>query len=131
MLLAGIMRGILACLFRVAVMPHCIVEYSKNLEPSSVTQLIDAVQHVIESSDLFQAVDVRSRGQSFEHYRLGADKESFIHITIKLLSGRSDEQKAKLTQQVIQALQLLPLSNVLISCECVEIHNTSYQRLAL
>lgn len=113
-------------------MPHVIIEYSDVLEAQITRKdLLNAAHQAVEDSGLFNAVDIRSRTQSFDNFRLGAEKNSFLHITIKLLTGRSDEQKAALTTGVVTALRKFSLSDVLISCECIDVHNESYQRVSL
>lgn len=110
-------------------MPHCIIEYAKPLEQSISPQvLVETVQQVVAGSALFNAADVRSRAMAYDYYQVGASQQYFLHVIVKLLSGRSDTDKAQLTQSVITALQTLSLSDVIISCECVEIHRESYQR---
>lgn len=106
-------------------MPHCIIEYAQGLAPHA-DRLLDTIQQTVIDSPLFSAVDVRSRRQAFDGYRLGADNQYFIHVTIKLLRGRSDREKAQLTQQVVDAITNLALGDVLVSCECVDIHTASY-----
>lgn len=113
-------------------MPHVIIEYSDVLEAQvSRKDLLSTAHQAVEDSGLFNAVDIRSRTQSFDNFRLRADKHCFLHITVKLLSGRTDEQKTHLTTGIVTALQQLSLTDVLISCECIDIHNVSYQRISL
>lgn len=114
------------------MMPHIIIDYSASLEGQVNRQtLLKTAHQAAESSGLFNAVDIRSRSQSFDNFHLGAEQNHFLHVTVKLLRGRTDEQKTQLTTGVISALQELSLTDVLISCECVDIHNESYQRIAL
>lgn len=127
---SGIIIGLL--IVSGETMPHVIIDYSAPLEDQVSRQtLLDTAHQATESSGLFNAVDIRSRSQSFDNFHLGAEQNNFLHVTVKLLSGRSDEQKTALTKSIITALQQLSLNDVLMSCECVEIHNESYQRLSL
>lgn len=113
-------------------MPHVIIEYSDTLEAQvSRKELLKTAHQAVEASGLFNAVDIRSRTQSFDHFHLGAEKHNFLHITVKLMRGRTDEQKIQLTTGVTTALQALNISDVLVSCECVDVHNESYQRMSL
>lgn len=113
-------------------MPHVIIEYADILEAQITRKnLINAIHQTVENSGLFNAGDIRSRTQSFDKFRLGVPQHSFLHITIKLLAGRTDEQKLKLTQSVIETVKQLSLTDVLVSCECVDIHKASYQQIAL
>ncbi len=113
-------------------MPHVIIEYAEALESQvSREDLLNTVHQTVEQSGLFNATDIRTRTQSFDTFRLGVTQRNFLHITIKLLAGRTDEQKLMLTQSVIQAVQTLSLTDVLISCECLDIHKASYQQMIL
>lgn len=113
-------------------MPHVIIEYSDTLESQvSRKELLNTAHQAVEASGLFNAHDIRSRTQSFDHFRLGANKHHFLHVTVKLMRGRTDEQKNQLTTGVATALQGLAMNDVLISCECVDVHNESYQRISL
>ncbi len=114
------------------IMPHVIIEYADTLETQiSPQDLLAAVHQTVEASGLFNAADIRSRVQVFQHFRLGVQQPHFLHISIRLFAGRTDVQKAQLTQSVLQSLQQLRLLDVLISCECVDIHKASYQQIAL
>ncbi|MBS9781821.1 MAG: 5-carboxymethyl-2-hydroxymuconate Delta-isomerase [Gammaproteobacteria bacterium] len=113
-------------------MPHVIIEYADALESQvSRENLLNTVHQTVEQSGLFNAIDIRTRTQSFDTFRLGVAQRNFLHITIKLLAGRTDEQKLMLTQSVLQAVQSLSLTDVLVSCECLDIHKASCQQMTL
>lgn len=113
-------------------MPHCIIEYASPLKAQvSPQHLLTAVHETVCQSSLFDAVNVRSRIQSFDDFILGAEKNHFIHVRVKLLQGRSDAEKSQLNQQITDAIAALSLTDVSVSCECLDIHTPSYQRLSL
>lgn len=113
-------------------MPHCLIEYSTPLTNRiSRQQLLETVHHTVTQSDLFDTSNVRSRLIAFDDFILGATQSTFIHVTIRLFQGRGDAQKAELNQQVAEAIQAIVGGDVLISCECVDIHTPSYQQLRL
>lgn len=111
-------------------MPHCVIEYSTSLE-TRADELVATVFQAVSTSPLFDAKTVRVRASAYEHYQLGEASAHFLHITIRLLQGRNDEQKTRLTQRVTEAVQALHLSDAMLSCECVEIHTASVQRITL
>ena len=45
-------------------------------------------------SGLFPEYDIKTRAIAFDHHRTGQTRDSFVHVAIHLLDGRSDEQKA-------------------------------------
>lgn len=113
-------------------MPHCIIEYAKPLETHvAPDELVRCVFQAVSTSPLFDAKNVRVRALAYEHYQLGEASPYFLHVTIRLLQGRDDAQKTQLTQRVTQALQALNISDIMLSCECVEIHTASVQRTTL
>ena len=53
-------------------MPHCIIEYSKEIENSlSPARLLKATQQDAFNSGLFQEQDIKTRTLSFAHYQEG------------------------------------------------------------
>lgn len=113
-------------------MPHCVIEYASELADTvSAKAMVEVVQKTVEASDLFNAADVRSRAIAYDAYQLGAEQSKFLHVTVKLLAGRTDEQKAQLNEEVLQQLSQLAISDALLSCECVDIHTESYQKMVL
>lgn len=75
-------------------MPHCIIEYSKNLQKTvEPAELISLVHQAAFSSDLFDLKDMRSRAIAFDDYLVRDDKDSFIHVTLRIMIGRTETQK--------------------------------------
>ncbi len=113
-------------------MPHVVIDYSEKLAAQVPPKsLLKNVHQSVAQSGLFNVASIRSRMQSFDNFCLGAEKQNFLHVCIKLFAGRSDEQKTQLTQLVISQLQQLSLTDVIVSCECTDIHKESYQQLSL
>lgn len=110
-------------------MPHCIIEYSETIEQHiDADTLRDTVFRTVCDSPLFEAHNVRTRLQPYQSFCFGADKSDFIHVTLKIIAGRSDSDKATLCRQVGQAVEQVGVKAMLISCECVDIHASSYFR---
>jgi 5-carboxymethyl-2-hydroxymuconate isomerase len=110
-------------------MPHCIVEYSTGLTAQlAPTRLINAVFQGALQSELFDSNDIKTRIIAYQDYHSGVVKSEFIHVIIRLLSGRTIEQRAALTHRVLAALFDLGLSGVSLTVEAVEIENASYAK---
>ena len=111
-------------------MPHCIIEYSKEIENSlSPARLLKAVQQGAFNSGLFQERDIKTRTLSFEHYQVGNTELRFIHVTVRILSGRTAEQRANLSNSVLGTLEALGLSSTSLTVEICEIDKESYAKL--
>jgi 5-carboxymethyl-2-hydroxymuconate isomerase len=110
-------------------MPHCIIEYSKNIEPSTgVLELVASVYQGALASALFTPEDIKCRAIPYVDYQAGGDALSFIHVVLKILQGRNASQKADLSRHVLAALEALPLTQISLTVEVVDIEVASYQK---
>src|SRR5210317_354912 len=91
-------------------MPHCIIDYSQDIAGQvEIEALLDAVHRGAMESALFPEYDIKIRALGYAHHRTGQTRDSFVHVAIHLLSGRSDEQKAMLSECVLASVEpLLP-----------------------
>ncbi len=79
-------------------MPHCIIEYSKELEDKiKPTELIDKVYQSTLKSNLFEDDDIKTRTIPSENHQTGNKKINFINVTVRILSGRNQELKKLLS----------------------------------
>ena len=113
-------------------MPHCIIEYAKELEkvvtPSNIN---NAVYQGALKSELFEYSDIKTRALSFDVHQLGSVKKDFIHVTLKLLSGRNIEERKKLSHLVLHELSQMGLSDVSLTVEVCEIEKGSYAKVVV
>jgi len=111
-------------------MPHCIIEYSDSLERQlSPDELMHCVYLGALNSKLFEADDIKSRVIPFQHFTSGTIKQNFIHVALKILSGRSSEQRKALSSSVLTELSKLPLSAISLTVEVIEIERSSYSKV--
>ena len=111
-------------------MPHCVIEYSQDLkiQPES---LINVVFQGALNSQLFEESHIKTRTIAFDNYQVGAHKENFIHVTTKILSGRTLEQRSMLSESIIAALAKLNIHSANITVEVVELERESYAKKVL
>ncbi len=113
-------------------MPHCIIEYSTGLAkfvtPSKLVSVVHAAAH---ESGLFVATDIRSRALAFDGYKIRTDKEYFLHVTAKIMSGRNQEQKQKLSQKIMAALEKLDLESIILSVQICDIDKNCYAKTTI
>lgn len=109
-------------------MPHCIIEHSTEISGKT---LIPLVHHGALESELFdpEGSDIKIRTIPYSNYRTGSVNINFIHVTLKILSGRCAEQKSKLSHLVLEKLQTLERSKCSISVEVVDIDRDSYAKV--
>ena len=108
-------------------MPHCIIEHSVSLDSNILMPLVFSAAL---SSGLFDADgrDIKVRALPYHSYLTGPIKSDFVHIILKILSGRSEEQKQMLSQIVLAKINTLMLKNCSLTIEVVDMDRTSYAK---
>lgn len=111
-------------------MPHCIIEYSKGLSNDiNMNQFMKILNEIIFSSDLFDKDSIKIRAIEHENYFLSSQRQHFIHISLRILSGRTDEQKEELAQKIQTCLSSkFNGQDISLSTEICDIDQKSYQR---
>ena len=114
-------------------MPHCIIEHSSNLESNT---LIPLVFSACQESLLFakDSSDIKVRAIEFTQYQTGILQNDivqvdFIHVTLKILSGRDTQQKLMLSNLVLSSLETLKLTNCSTSVEVLDVDRASYAKV--
>lgn len=110
-------------------MPHIVIEYARHIKDINPKSLLSVAYDAAAESGLFADVyDIKVRAMAYEDYSVGQTNDTFIHITVKLLQGRSDEQKASLTQHILDKVMALNYTVENISVEAVDIHTKAYSK---
>jgi 5-carboxymethyl-2-hydroxymuconate isomerase len=89
-------------------MPHFILEHSGNLTNEALdfdalfTRLIDEAV----GTGIFPLAGIRCRAHNCEHYRIadGTDSFGFVHLNVRIGSGRTEEQKASAAKILFDVL---------------------------
>lgn len=87
-------------------MPHIIVEYSANLDGSlDVQRLVDDLHQIAVDSGVADVAAIRTRAKRRDAFRVadGDPKNAFVHVTMRLRIGRSEEQRSKLADALLAA----------------------------
>ena len=90
-------------------MPHFVIDCSENiLNLQQPEKIMQEVHRTACNTNLFDEADVKVRLNPFkENYLVGGKKENFIHVFANIMEGRSTEQKANLSKQIISQLNVL------------------------
>lgn len=109
-------------------MPHCIVEHSASLDSELILPLVFSGAM---KSELFEinGSDIKVRAITYHSYLTGSEKSDFVHVVLKILSGRSLEQKQMLSKSVLAQLQRLELKSCSLTVEVMDIERVSYSKL--
>ena len=113
-------------------MPHCVVEYSADVaDEVDIDELVAAVHAGAFASELFPEYDIKTRASEFAHHRTGQTRDSFVHVAVHLLDGRSDAQKTALSEAVLARIEPLLPGVVSVGVEICDIHRASYRKRVL
>jgi len=90
-------------------MPHFVIDCSENIltlqQPEKIMQ---DVHKSACSTGLFDDADVKVRLNPYkEHYLVGGKRGDFIHVFGNIMEGRTTEQKANLSKQIVTQLKTL------------------------
>jgi len=76
------------------VLPHFVIEYAREIENSyDINKVMQIAFDSGVESGVMQASDIKVRARPYEYYRLVNEGDSFLHVTVFLLDGRTDAQK--------------------------------------
>jgi 5-carboxymethyl-2-hydroxymuconate isomerase len=89
-------------------MPHFVMDCSESVLRSHDEEfIIEQIYLVANETGLFDANDIKVRLNPFQKYSVGNKREDFIHVFAHIMQGRTTEQKANLSQQVVAKLVTL------------------------
>jgi 5-carboxymethyl-2-hydroxymuconate isomerase len=89
-------------------MPQMFIDYSDNIQNLDQKKLMLGLNHALFDTGLVSdAHDIKSRIQSVSDYLIGFgdNQQAFIFVRLQGLSGRSEEQKNLMTENLSQFLQ--------------------------
>lgn len=113
-------------------MPHCIIEYSADVaEQVSIDDLIAATHQGAMSSGLFEEYDIKTRAIAYRQHRTGQTQDSFVHVTVRLLYGRDEQQKSLLSENLLAAIEPLLPNVASVGVEICDMHRESYRKRVL
>jgi len=110
-------------------MPHLIVEYAVSLaDEVNIQDLVEAVFEGAVASGLFNPKAIKARAHACDDYWIGGTKQAFVHVEIKLLPGRDEEQKKDLSQRVYEKVSAHVKKDVAISVELNDLDAKCYTK---
>jgi len=88
-------------------MPHFVLDCSKQiLDLQEPNKILLAVHKAAVETSLFDEADIKVRLNPFEKdYLVGGKQDNFIHVFANIMEGRTTEQKANLSKQIVSVLK--------------------------
>ena len=120
-------------------MPHIIIEHSKNILEKELIEIGREIQKIMSniSEGNFDPDQCKIRCIAYQNYIVGLEKnhENFIHISIKILSGRDVVIRKKLALETFEYTKnfyknlKLPQKRCDISVDIIEVDREVYQKI--
>ena len=108
-------------------MPHFVIHCSENiLTLKSEDDILRLIHDTADSTGLFKKGDIKVRIQSFKNFTVGNAKSDFIHVFGNIMEGRTTEQKANLSRQIITRLTAIFPDVPVISINISEFEKSTY-----
>jgi 5-carboxymethyl-2-hydroxymuconate isomerase len=107
--------------------PHLIIDCSPRvLSMKPVEELMREVHDTAEATGLFKPGDIKVRVREFEHYAVGNTDEDFIHVFGNIMGGRTVEQRAALSRNIVSKLASMLPDVPVISMNVFEFEKATY-----
>jgi len=111
-------------------MPHIIIEYSSGIEKQHpIDALMDLCHQAAKNSGHFTENDIKVRAYPCHQALVAGKNLTFVHITLKLLSGRDAVTKKLLTNAILAVIQNTGLVVSSLTVEAVDIERESYSKV--
>lgn len=120
-------------------MPHIIIEHSKNILVKDSLEIGKEIQKIMAliAEGNFDPDQCKIRCLAYQDYVVGLGKndQNFIHISIKILSGREVAIRKKLAVQSFEFAKIfyknlnLPQKRCDISVDVIEVDREVYQKI--
>lgn len=109
-------------------MPHITIEYTQDaLNEEMATHLVDIAFLTVHQTKLFRPQNIKIRLIPIQYYRTGLDIPGFIHIHCHIHPGKTEQQKQKLTNNLVDAIQSA-FTVAVITAEVSETDKATYTK---
>jgi 5-carboxymethyl-2-hydroxymuconate isomerase len=113
-------------------MPHFIIDYSRDVEMRyDVKKIMQTAFEAGVESAVMQGADIKVRARAFDHYRMANEGDSFVHVWVYLLEGRTDDQKEHVALILREKLQAYLVDVTSISIDIRDMNAQAYKKRLL
>ncbi|MEZ5759332.1 MAG: 5-carboxymethyl-2-hydroxymuconate Delta-isomerase [Emcibacteraceae bacterium] len=111
-------------------MPHCVIEYTRDIEKKvDMSALLDVAFEAVLSSGHFDRASIKARAIAFDIYKSGQSRDDYIHVKLRILSGRTAEEKNFLSDHLVAALGPHIGNTKSLTVEIIDMDRGSYGKL--
>jgi 5-carboxymethyl-2-hydroxymuconate isomerase len=113
--------------------PHILIEHSDTLLRSSseAQNFMLAIHDCASSVGVMQSTDIKIRMMRYDNFILAGKVDSFCHLIVFLLQGRTTEQKLRLSIALRRTLETWLPSTKSVSVDIRDMDPDSYKKRLL
>lgn len=113
-------------------MPHFVIEYSRDVEGRyDINKVMQIAFDSGVASGVMQAGDIKVRARPYDFYRLVNEGDSFLHVSVFLLDGRTDAQKEQVAVILRESLQAYLVGVTSVSVDIRDMNRQAYKKRVL
>ncbi len=113
-------------------MPHFVIEYSREIEKTyDLNKVMKIAYDSGVESGVMQAEDIKVRARPYDFYRILNDGDSFLHVSVFLLEGRTAAQKEHVAVILRENLQVYLMDVTSISVDIRDMNAQAYKKRLL
>ena len=110
-------------------MPHLIIEYSNGaLDQVGVGRLMEQLFEAAWQTGVMKPEDIKVRARRYEDFLVAGRKDSFVHLSVYLLAGRTPEQKVTLSERLRATMMELCPEVVSLSVDIRDMDPDAYKK---
>ena len=118
-------------------MPHTIIEHSFSIaKPQIYSLLLKVNQNIAQNEGNFDISQCKARAVCYDNFVVadGSGSQDFMHITIKIMQGRSLEIRKNLAENLVKIVSdffwenNLSKNPIALSLDIVEIEREIYKK---
>ena len=108
-------------------MPHFVIDCSEQIiKLKSPQEIIQKVYNAAKSTELFIPKEIKVRINPYQYYTTGNTSDNFIHVFCNIMEGRTSEQKANLSRQIVSELKTMFPQVPIISINIRDFEKATY-----
>jgi len=113
-------------------LPHFVIEYSRDVEENyDIAKVMQIAFDSGVESGVMQAVDIKVRARPYDHYRMLNDSDSFLHVSVFMLAGRTNDQKEHVALILRENLQSYLVDVSSVSIDIRDMNTQAYKKRVL
>lgn len=113
-------------------MPHFVIEYSRGVEDRhDIKEMMQIAFDAGVATNEMTADALKVRTKAYDDFLMENDTHSFVHVTVFLLSGRTEEQKLHIGGMLHSRLDAFLTSVTSLTVDIRDMNRPVYQKRVL